>query len=112
MTRRRVLCGLLLLSALLACFASWLWVVNGRKMTRARFEQVREGMSREEVIRTVGAAPDSLQDNYNSVGWDYWRCDEAVLIVRFDYTDTAIAVYVDDGSPPTLTERIRRWLGL
>ena len=112
MTRRRVLCGLLLASVVLVCFGAWLWMANGRKVTRARFEQVREGMSRKEVIRTVGAAADRLQNIYNSVGWDSWGCDEAVLFVRFDDTDTAIGVYVVDESPPTLTERIRRGLGL
>jgi hypothetical protein len=48
MTRRRVLCGLLLASTVLACFAGWLWVVSARKVTREQFRQVREGMSREE----------------------------------------------------------------
>src|SRR5262249_10623747 len=51
MTRRRVLCGLLLASAVLACFAAWLVIVSGPRVTRERFERVKEGMSREEVIR-------------------------------------------------------------
>jgi hypothetical protein len=29
MTRRRILCGLLLASAVLACFAGWLWMASG-----------------------------------------------------------------------------------
>jgi hypothetical protein len=118
MTRRRILCGLLLLSALLACFASWLWVVNGRKVTRARIEQVQKGMTREEVIRTVGRQPDGRFDHS-----DWWACDDAELelLIAFDDADRAAEVVVFNAGlrpsglvlrPPTLTERIRRWLGL
>jgi hypothetical protein len=57
MTRRRLLYGLLLLSAVLACFAGWLVMSSGPRVTRARLEQVKEGMTREEVLRTVGAPP-------------------------------------------------------
>jgi hypothetical protein len=118
MTRRRVLFGLLLASAVLACVAGWLWIVNAGKPTRAKFEQVKEGMSREDVIRTVGCPP----GNYSSGRTDlaelelneWWLCDDAYLIVRFDHTDTADYVRVLDieARPPTLTERIRSWLCL
>jgi hypothetical protein len=54
MTRRRVLCGLLLASAVLACCAGWLWIANARTMTRARFEQVKEGKSRASPWRIAG----------------------------------------------------------
>jgi outer membrane protein assembly factor BamE (lipoprotein component of BamABCDE complex) len=54
MIRRRLLCGLLLLSAVLACFVGWLWIASRPRVTRERFGQVKEGMTREEVIRTVG----------------------------------------------------------
>jgi hypothetical protein len=52
MTRRRLLCGLLLASVVLTCLAYWLWLP--RKMTRGAFEQVKKGMTKEEVIQTVG----------------------------------------------------------
>src|SRR5262249_52829110 len=97
-----------------ACFAGWLWITNARKVTRARFEQVKTGMSREEVIRTVGGLPSP-----NPLGWDYWVGDDADLLVRFNDADKAIIVTVLDSDAnrlfvprPTLTERIRRWLGL
>ena len=57
MTRRRVLFGLLLASVVLAYFAGWLWMASGPRVTRERFEQVKKGMSREEVIRIVGGPP-------------------------------------------------------
>jgi hypothetical protein len=101
----------------LACFAGWLWVANARKPTRAKFEQVREGMSREEVIYTVGCPPGNYASRTDVAALELdesWLCDDAYLIVRFDHTDTAARVIVLDikDRPPTLTERIRRWLGL
>src|SRR5262249_846076 len=57
MARRRALCGLLLASAVLACGVGWLWMVSRYPVSRARFEQVRVGMTRDEVIRTVGRPP-------------------------------------------------------
>jgi len=54
MTRRRVLCGLLLASALVAGLGIWLVIASRPRVTLARFEQVEKGMSREEVIRMVG----------------------------------------------------------
>jgi outer membrane protein assembly factor BamE (lipoprotein component of BamABCDE complex) len=120
MTRRRVLCGLLLASAVLACFAGWLWVASRPRLTRERFEQVKKGMSREEVIRTVGRpSGDYTSGKYiamqtASPPHELWVCDEAILLVQFDNGDTATRVAVGDNTiqPPTLIERIRRWLGL
>jgi hypothetical protein len=128
MTRRRLLCGLLLASALLVCFAGWLWVVSHLRVTMgARFEQVKKGMTREEVIRTVGGPPRDYSDGrawawrdsrypFRFEGYQQWLCDEGELLVLFDAAGTAIDVRVQgvarDAGPPTLTERIRRWLGL
>jgi hypothetical protein len=118
MTRRRLLLGLLLASALLACFAGWLWVTSGARSMRARFEQVKEGMSREEVIRTVGVPPG---DYSSSGGWTHlehgseqWSCDDGLLLVQFndDGSATEVRVFKTRAPSPTLTERIRRWLGL
>jgi hypothetical protein len=121
MTRLRLLCGLLLVSTVLVCGAGWLWIVNGRKMTLARFQQVKEGMSREEVIRTVGGPPGDyskgtvLQIGSGLSDYQSWACDDGDLFVRFDDADRATEVVIIDPfylQSPTLTERIRRWLGL
>jgi hypothetical protein len=122
MTRRRVLCGLLFASAVLACFAGWLWMASGPRVTMARFRRVKEGMSREEVIRTVGGPPGDYTRDGNMykplkglfVGFEGWGCDDGLLLVAFDDGGTATRVVVGDNTiePPTLTERIRRWLGL
>ena len=108
MTRRRVLCGLLLASALLACFAGWLWITRPRSM-RERFEQVKEGMSRQEVMRMVGSPPDEY-----STQQSVWVCEDAKLGVDFDDAGTAVNVVILPlpVRNPTLTQRIRRWLGL
>jgi hypothetical protein len=125
MTRRRVLCGLLFLSAVLACFGGWLWMANRPRPMRAKFEQVKKGMSRAEVIRTVGWPPgdysrEGVVQMHSEVRfwvYDRWFCDDGELLVRFDDADTASDVVIQDvvyfGPPKlTLTERIRRWLGL
>src|SRR5262245_31435410 len=93
MTRRRLVCGLLLASAVLACFAGWLWMVSRPRVTRERFEQVKEGMSREEVIRTVGGPP---RGRFKAFDLDLWFCDDAHLHVRFDDADSATFVEVFD----------------
>ena len=124
MTRRRLLCGLLLLSVVLACGAGALWIANGRKVTRVRLERVKKGMTREEVIRTVGgpagdyAGRDVILSGFPGRSLDYetWVCADGELLVLFDDAGVAIEVAVldveDPLGPPTLTERIRRWLGL
>jgi hypothetical protein len=124
MTRRRALCGLLLASAVLACSVGVLWNANARKVTRARLEQVKKGMTREEVIRTVGgpagdyAGRDVILSGFPGRSLDYetWVCADGELLVLFDDAGTATEVTVldveDPLGPPTLTERIRQWLGL
>ena len=121
MTRRRILCGLLLGSVVLALGVGVLWIVDARRVTRARFEKVKKGMSREEVIRIVGGPP---ADYSSGRALDYrydwkrqnWLCEEGLLLVAFDDAETATEVrgldVVKSGPPPTLTQRMRRWLGL
>jgi hypothetical protein len=112
MNRRRLLCGLLLATAVLA----YLWIASGPRVSRERFEQVKKGMSRKEVVQMLGEPVGGT-----GVAWPYsevyyWVCDDAELLVLFD--DAGIATRVEFESPPlhhtppTLTERIRRWLGL
>jgi hypothetical protein len=129
MTRRRILCGLLLASAVLMYFAFWLWIENSPKTTRARFEQVKKGMSREQVIRWVGGPPGDYSEGrgqpigHRPVTWDdpkpyryqTWVGDDAWMLVGFDEDDTVVRVAVQivrQKSQPTLIERFRRWLGL
>jgi hypothetical protein len=107
MTRRRALCGLLLASVVLACFAAWLWMANPRKLWWERISQVKKGMSREEVIRIMGRPPEKSRVPSNG---EYWYCDDEFLFVQFDNGGSCIGVWGQQ--PPTLTVRIRRWLGL
>jgi hypothetical protein len=115
MTRRRLLCGLLLASAVLACFGGWLWITSRQRVTRARFEQVKSGMSREEVILMVGSPPDHYWRDGSPIHpaatqQSAWFCGDAELVVDFDDAGSALNVMMV--REPTLTERIRRWLGL
>ena len=116
MTRRGVLCGLLLLSAVLVCGVGWLVIASRPRATRARFQQVKEGMSREEVIRMVGPPKEDYSRHPDRRAGTHiherWFCDEGCLSVVFNDADRAEVVYVLELDPPPLTERIRRWLGL
>jgi hypothetical protein len=127
MTRRRVLCGLLLASAVLACGVGWLVIATARKVSRERFEQVRKGMSREQVIRTIGGQPGDysssrpspqeircfdLHPTWHGKAYEQWLCDDGHLLVLFDDADMVDHTVVYEFDPPQLTERIRRWLGL
>jgi len=126
MTTRRFFFGLLFASVILACFAGWLWIASGPRVTRERFEQVKEGMSREEVVRTVGGPAGDYSTHRvgvlsGSLGprpvyldYERWLCNDGELRVRFDDADTAKHVIVRHAFPlePTLIERIRGWLGL
>jgi hypothetical protein len=126
MARHRILCGLLLASALLACGAGWLWMASGPRATRARFEQVKEGMTREEVTRIVGVPGDyssgecaTLFRRYGQEAHESWVCDHGELLVLFDdrhrATDVVLREILDLSKGPrplTLMERIRQWLGL
>jgi hypothetical protein len=110
MTRRRVLCGLLLLSAVLACFAGWLWVESRPRATLELAEQVKDGMTRDEVVRKVGGPPDINTPWVDGI--EQWSWDRVSLFVQFDAYGEATRVWVVETQPPTLTERIHRWLRL
>jgi hypothetical protein len=126
---RRVLCGLVLssvmLAAVLACFLGLLQIANARNARKMRpppFEQVKEGMSREEVVRTMGGPPGNYSGGLcqsmcrRGLGsCQRWLYDEGELLVRFDDADRATYVVVRPVwhlRPPPLTQRIRSWLGL
>ena len=121
MTRRRVLYALLLSSVLLLGLGCWLVMASrSSRITRARFEQVEKGMSREEVIRTVGGPPgDYTSEGRNPIflhrrpdNYCLWFCDDGRLIVLFDDADNVESFSVSKFDPPTPTELIRIWLGL
>jgi hypothetical protein len=121
MTRRRVLCGLLVISAVLACFGGWLWMASGPRVSLLRFERVKEGMSHAEVNGIVGGPPgDYFSDgrvnkfDHDDGHQSWWFGDDAALIVDFNDSGTvANALILEYPSVrPTFTERIRRWLGL
>jgi hypothetical protein len=127
MTRRRLICGLLLASVVLACFAGVLWIANAfrvramEEQAKKRYEQVRErltlqqieGMTKEEVVRTLGSPEEDAEDFYVYPLYDSGR----TLLIFFDKGGKVDDVDRSGCGPlrpptPTLTGRIRRWLGL
>jgi hypothetical protein len=73
-------------------------------------------MSREEVIRMVGRPTEDYSRHPDRRAHTYIRerslCDDGCLDIVFNDADSVEAVQVSELVPPTLTERIRRWLGL
>jgi hypothetical protein len=118
MTTRRFFFGLLFALVILACFAGWLWIASVPRVTLAKFERVNKGMSREEVIRTVGSQPAKIADVPGQLyiepdaSLDIWACEEGMLLIHFDDNGIAARVAVERTQPPTLIEKIRHWLGL
>jgi len=87
---------------MLACFAGWLVIASGPRVTRERFEQIKKGMTREQVIHTVGGPPGNYSRRHTDLPaldlHETWLCDDSYMIVRF----------ADAHAHPG----IRRWLGL
>ena len=122
MRRRRVIAGLVVAVAVAAVI---LWPRPPRPC-RATFEQVREGMTREAVIATVGGPPGDYTDGYHLNGWvnlggagrqpTSWIAADGVLAVRFDADGLAATVLVHDfialSQPPTFWTLLRTRLGL
>jgi hypothetical protein len=70
-------------------------------------------MSREEVIRTIGGPPTitfAAGSGHNRFHYYIWKFDDCTLNVRFE-PESNLATDVSV-STRTLTDRLRRWLGL
>ena len=118
MKRGRVIVGLVGL-ALVGVLAGLYWL-GGPQPSLATFQQVREGMTRDEVIATVGGPPTargpwpSLQRKLGvTVIRDEWRTDGGLLRVTFGPDDRAEYVEVFAlPVTPTRWDRLRAELGL
>jgi hypothetical protein len=140
MTRRRVLCGLLLASLVLACFAGWLvWRAVAKPERVRAYEQLALGMTRTEVNQAIGVPP----GRYTAKSWDQpsqlylreagipavnlyeyeltrdtdvkvekWKWDDYWIFVAFDGEGKSVGCYLLSSGPPgpTLTQQIRHWL--
>jgi outer membrane protein assembly factor BamE (lipoprotein component of BamABCDE complex) len=121
MRRRRVIAGLVVL-AIVTVAAVALWP-RGPRPCRATFEQVREGMTNDEVCATVGGPPGSYTDAFYYVEIDsdaerlpsMWCADDAVLAVDFGIDGRAVRIDLmepDVFYRPSLFDRLRARLGL
>jgi hypothetical protein len=87
---------------------------SGPRPCRATFAKVQVGMTRDEVLATIGATPDELDDDdsYRFTPFDHiWPGEDALLGVCFDQSDRVRTVQVMGGPPVTFGGRVRRWLG-
>jgi len=116
--------GILVGSPLLVLFGvSMALVSDAGKVSRARFERVEKGMSFSQVVHIVGGEPGDytsvpcvpLRHGVTLWGSKDWLCDEGGLLIYFDDDGLAAQVIVYDVyafEPPTVLERLRRWVGL
>jgi hypothetical protein len=122
MRHSRVVVGLIAVTVVsTAAVLTW---PRGPRPCRATFEQVREGMTYEEVIATVGAPPGDYSGGRCIDGWigggsgsmgTYWTTTERVLFVLFDSDGRAAAVRTWEPTllpDPPLWTRLRFRLGL
>lgn len=108
-----------ILGGLLAAVAAVVFYPRGRSPSgprpcRATFSKVQVGMTRHEVIATIGATPDELDDDesYRFTPFDHiWPGEDATLGVCFDQSDRVRTVQMMVGPPETFGGRVRRWLG-
>ena len=122
MNRRRVL--VLFGLAFVAAAAAVVFWPRAPRPSLATFNKVRVGMTRDEVIATIGAPPgDYTTRPYSPRLVSYhiaflaerWRCNEAECFVVFDDDDRASFINVRPPmqrlAPPTRMERNREWMG-
>jgi hypothetical protein len=110
MRRRRIIVGLGVLAVIVAAVTFW---PRGPRPCRATFEQVREGMTFEEVCATVGAPPhDPYEVIRSTPPAEYWYGSDTELCVHFDPAGRADRVSVKDFPNESAWSRLRDWLGL
>ena len=119
MRRRRIIAGLVVLA--LAGVAVALWP-RGPRPCRATFEQVREGMTYDDVCATVGGPPGDYSGgtrfgliDLNGPPITIWTAGDSELLVDFGYDGRvawAEVIEVSDIPRPPLIDRLRAWLGL
>jgi hypothetical protein len=116
--------GLVVL-ALAATTAYVLWP-RGPRPCRETFEQVREGMTYDEVCATVGGPPGDYTDGrslvyrvsvsmYRFPDRELWAAEDSTLIVDFEDDGRSYRVLVSDPVPvprAPLLDRLRARVGL
>jgi len=123
MSKRRLYCTIALFVIFACLIVVYVVASDSGRITRQKLESVQEGMTLEEVIRTVGQPPGNHANGrcvsmpHGLRYWNYesWLCDEGQLLVLFDADGIAtdVAVYdVINFGPPTLFEQIKRLFGL
>jgi len=123
MSIRRLILSLFALALLLGLGIGVSGIASSQRVTKEDLERVERGMSRDEVMQTVGRPPGDYCTDLCVGGphglrfWDYesWRCNDGELFVLFDEQGIATDVVVCDVfnfGPPSFLDRVRGWLGL
>jgi hypothetical protein len=113
-----------LVALLFVAAAATLLSPRSPRPCQATFEQVREGMTYDDVCETVGGPPGDYSGGRCIDGWinmrrtrsvTYWTTTESVLSIVFDSDGRAAVVRTYEPTlvpEPPLKERLRVWLGL
>jgi hypothetical protein len=124
MTRRRAIGCVVFCLALIGVGLGLLYLSGTGPITRGQLARVKVGMSRDQVVATIGHPPGDYTSRpcllrstgYLSFEYEHWLSDAGEWLVVFDAEGMAINVYLYDtvpiGPPWTVAERIRRWAGL
>jgi hypothetical protein len=135
MTRRRVLCGLLLALVLGALGVAWVVMVPRSKINRSNFARIQAGMSQQQVQDILGTPLVKVDawdeyELYDASGqifaWadgghfaagpdtDWWVGPEGCIVVDFSERREVVRTAFHPGRPmhPGWFERVRGFLGL
>jgi hypothetical protein len=110
MKRRRVIVVVVVLALVAVVAVFW---PRGPRPCRATFEQVRDGMTREEVAATVGAPPGDYTGHdvclVDDGDGETWTANDASLVVA--YGPEGLAKEVRIGRPFDFGSRWHVWRG-
>ena len=108
--KRRHLALALIFAAVLAVITGIVRSPSGPGPCWATFEKVQDGMSRDEVIATVGGPPNTTS-KFNEGTSEVWDADDGALLVAFNEYGDAIQVIRFWHKPPTVLEKLRERFG-
>jgi hypothetical protein len=115
--RKRVLLWAGLLVVLAVVWLIGAAFIPSRPSGLAEFKRIKEGMTREEVLKVIGRRADTTRPVWTngergSEVLHIWRVGESTIYVTFDEQEMVEDTHFVVDDPLPLIDRLRRWLGL
>ena len=109
MTRRRYLGVAGMLAVLIgAGLGVTMLVADGPGVTKANFDRIHNGMTKDRVMEILGQLPSG---DFGSA--EVWNDEDGLIVVHFDTRDIVVDTeWLSHLPQKTLPEKLRRWLGL